>query len=90
MEHVKVIRELGKHYPGGVNSRDLTGRTPLSTAMWGSNPSVLRALLDCGADANLPDFDGNPPVAYGITRPELVRVLVEEGGADINLLDHYR
>lgn len=85
--HVQVIKELVKHHPDGVNSRCLAGRTPLSVAMWEHNPEVLRALLDGGADVNLPDFQGRPPISYGADKDELVKVLVEEYGAHINIRD---
>ena len=81
---VDIIKYLGKVYPQGLNSRDATGRTPLSTAMWGTNDDVLRALLDCGADVDLPDFNGRTPVSHGVWNVGFVRVLVGEYGADIN------
>ena len=84
--HVNAIRELGRYYPEGVNCRDKSGRTALSTAMWGSNPDVLRALLDCGADVDLPDKEGKAAVAYGIRKIEMVKVLAEHG-ADMNFRD---
>ena len=94
---VEIIKELTKHYPAGLNSQSHTGRTPLSVAMWQWNPKVLQALLDGGADVNLPDFDGRPPVSFGISRAqsspsnecdlEMVRMLVEKYGANINHRD---
>ncbi len=56
--------------------------------MWGNDPEVLRVLLDGGADANLPDFEGKPLLSrMELTRLKMVKVLVEEYGADINLPD---
>lgn len=83
---VNIIKYLGKVYPQGLNSRDATGRTPLSTAMWGTKTDVLRALLDCDVDVDvdLPDFNGRSPISHGVWNIEFVRVLVEEYGADIN------
>lgn len=86
--HANVIEELGKHYPEGVDFRDATGRTPLSTAMWNSNEDVLRNLIKCGADVNLPDFGGRVPVSHGVERIYLIKLLVEEYGADINRPDN--
>ena len=86
-QHAKVIKELGKYYRDGVNRRDRDGRTPLCESVWGPDTDVLRELLDLGADINLPDFNGKPPVAYGIEKLDLVRFLIERG-ADINLPDN--
>lgn len=86
-QHAEVIRVLGDVCSAGLNGRDQTGRTPLSTAMWGSDPDVVRALLDCGADVNLPDYSGRTPASHGIDKTEMVRVLVEEYGADLNRPD---
>lgn len=86
-QHAKVIKELGKYYRDGVNSRDRDGRRPLCESVWGPNTDVLRELLDLGADINLPDFNRKPPVAYGIEKLDLVRFLIERG-ADINLPDN--
>ena len=86
---VQIIKELTKHHPDGLNTRDLSERTPLSTAMWENNLEVLRALLDGGADVNLPDFEGKPPVSYGAGKIEMVKVLVEEYGACINMPDSH-
>lgn len=83
---VDIIRYLGKVYSQGLNSRDVTGRISLSTAMWGTNDNVLRALLDCNVDVdvNLPDFNGRSPISHGVWNVEFARVLVEEYGVDIN------
>ncbi|MCJ1393025.1 hypothetical protein MMC18_005897 [Xylographa bjoerkii] len=85
--HVQVIKELIKYYPEGVHSRDKTGRTPLSIAMWGTEKEVLRALLDAGADVNCQDNEGRPPISFGPNKIEMVKVLVEEHGADNSLVD---
>lgn len=83
---VEVIRELGRYYRDGVDSRDKTGRTPLSTAMWENDRAVVSELLALGADCNLADFQGRTPVSYGTTQVELVRILIEHG-ADIQRAD---
>ncbi|MCJ1377534.1 hypothetical protein MMC17_000629 [Xylographa soralifera] len=84
---VHAIRELARYYPQGVHSRDRTGRTPLSVAMWGTDTEVLRALLDAGAEVDCPDDDGRAPISFGPSKTEMVKLLVEEFGADINLAD---
>lgn len=85
-QHAKVIRVLGEYYPDGVHSRDVTGRTPLSVAMWETSAEVVHALLDLGADINAADDNGKTPLSYGVEKMELVRLLVKRG-ADINLPD---
>ncbi|KAL8688063.1 MAG: hypothetical protein Q9218_005932 [Villophora microphyllina] len=83
-----IIRILAHYHPKGVHSRDATGRTPLSTAMWYENQEVLRALVDHGANVNEPDKSGRTPVSYGTDHSEMVRVLVKEFNADINRPDN--
>ena len=85
-QHAGVIRVLGEYHPDGVHSRDLTGRTPLSVAMWETSVDVVHALLDLGADINLADYNGRTPLSHGVGKFELVKLLVERG-ADINLPD---
>lgn len=69
-----------------MHSRDLTGRTPLSVAMWRTNADVVHALLDLGADINHTNDNGKTPLSHGVEKFELVKLLVERG-ADINLWD---
>lgn len=85
-QHVEVIKVLGEYYPEGVHSRDKTGRTPLSVAMWENSVDVVHALLKLGADINLADNDGRTPLSHGVEKIDLVKVLVKRG-ADINLPD---
>lgn len=84
---VDIIRILEEYHPQGLNGRDATGRTSLSTAMEDTSASVLRALLECGADVNLPDSDGRTPVSHGVGNVEFVKVLVGEYGAKIKKPD---
>jgi ankyrin repeat protein len=88
-----IIRLLANFYPQGVDCPEESGRTPLSCAMWGSpsNAETVRVLLQTGlVDVNRKAHNGRTPLAYAaaVGRPDLVRILVEEGGADMDILDN--
>jgi len=91
--HGDIIKLLAKFYPQGVDCPEESGRTPLSCAMWGSpsNAETVRVLLQTGlVDVNKKAHNGRTPLAYAaaVGRPDLVRILVEEGGADMDILDN--
>jgi ankyrin repeat protein len=44
----------------------VTGYTVLIAAIRGGKPSIVRRLLDVGADPTVPDFQGKDPLAYAI------------------------
>ncbi len=78
-----------------VTARSKNGRTALSWACRsrGENATeaqqaeVARTLIAKGADANEPDSDGHTPLSWAARsgNARLVKVLVREGGAQINL-----
>jgi ankyrin repeat protein len=91
--HGDIIKLLANFYPQGVDCPEESGRTPLSCAMWGSpsNAETVRVLLQTGlVDVNRKAHNGRTPLAYAaaVGRPDLVRILVEEGGADMDILDN--
>ena len=84
-----------------INAYDASGRTPLINAIitkraeniYDPNFSpneLIEALLDAGADVNVPDqFMGMTPLLYsGLAKDEELFVLFLEKGADINLCDY--
>jgi ankyrin repeat protein len=60
--------------------------TPLQNSVKSNNPAITQALLDAGADINLPAGDLGTPlqVAIRFKYPETARFLIEKG-ADVNI-----
>jgi ankyrin repeat protein len=91
--HGEVIKVLAQFYPQGVDCPEESGRTPLSCAMWGSpsNVETVRILIQTGlVDVNRKALNGRTPLSYAaaVGRPDLVRILVQEGGADLDIPDN--
>ena len=88
----EVVRILIECDTAHINSRTRLGTTPLLMALQGQNfkdGSVLRLLLEHGADVNLQSNAGWTPLlrASFNAAPEVVRLLLEHG-ADINVLNN--
>ncbi|KAL8860194.1 MAG: hypothetical protein Q9178_003458 [Gyalolechia marmorata] len=64
-----------------VNTRDSSGRTPLSYACDGGHQDVIRLLLDRGASSLITSRFGVSPLHYACAsnRPDLVQLLLEAG-----------
>lgn len=89
----EIIKVLAKYHPEGIDWPEETGRTPLSCAMWGSpgNEETVRTLLQTQlVDVNQKALNGRTPLSYAVSagRADLVRILVEEGGADLSITDN--
>lgn len=88
----EIIKVLAEFYPAGIDCPEESGRTPLSCSMWASsnNAETVRTLLQTGlVDVNRRAANGRTPLSYAAAagRADLVRILVEEGGADIDIRD---
>jgi ankyrin repeat protein len=81
VELIPLLIEKG----AGVNAVDQNGETPIHCV---HNAAAARRLVDAGADVNLPDRRGYPPLNRAASRNqiELARVLLE-GGADPDAVD---
>jgi ankyrin repeat protein len=86
-ENLEVVRILIEYDPAYINARDEIGWTPLLMASSGRNSkdgSVVRFLLEHGADINVQNQFGRTPLHeashYGVL--EIVRLLLEHG-ADV-------
>lgn len=66
-----------------VNSQDQYGMTPLHYAMRGKNAEAAIALLEAGADPNIPNLDNVIPLAMigGMPdRLDLLKLMLDKGG----------
>jgi len=89
----EVVRILTEYDPVGINARDDIGFTPLHWASRGHHSkdgSVLRQLLEHGADINAQSQSGRTPLHWTSIDGalEVVRLLLEHG-ADVEAEDNY-
>jgi len=63
--------------------------SPLHAAVFGRELPVIKWLIQHGADCNFEDSDGQTPLLLAVTEGlfDVVRVLVEEGGASVEVRD---
>jgi len=76
----------------GVNIRQASSRrfpSSLHAAVQEEQLKVVKWLIQHGADCNTPYSDGHKPLLHAVTESSLdfVRVLVEEGGASVDIRD---
>ena len=91
--HPEGIKLLAKYDPDGVDRPNSSGRTPLSCAMWGDphNGATVRALLQTGlVNVNYADHNGRTPLSHAAAsgRPDLIRILANSGGADLDSIQN--
>ncbi|KAK4082748.1 uncharacterized protein Triagg1_1638 [Trichoderma aggressivum f. europaeum] len=91
VDYIQKCFELVQEVGVDLEVRDLEGKTALHSLFSGqafvSSESVfamLRLLLRAGADANTTCDKGETPLHGNPTSKDAVRLLIEEGGADIN------
>ena len=85
---IDIIRYLAerfpaKMYPPGINIRNRTGRTPISTAMWEPRTETIKVLLECGADPNITDDNGRTPWSHGYGHPHTQEVLIKYSKVEV-------
>lgn len=69
-----------------VNAQDIYSMTPLHYAMRAENADAAIALLEAGADPNIPNRDNLIPLRMAIAMPkrlDLLELMLEKGG-DVN------
>jgi ankyrin repeat protein len=89
----EVVRTLIEYKPADIDARDEYGWTPSLLASGGQNfkdGSVLRLLLEHGADINVQDGNGLTPLQWASFNGalEVVRLLLEHG-ADVEAKNKY-
>lgn len=62
--HIEILRRLAMG--SWINVRDAAGRTAIHHAVEGGNEECLRFLLDAGADPDIADNTGAPPLFYAL------------------------
>jgi ankyrin repeat protein len=77
----------------GVNilqASSVRSSSPVHAAVFGRKLQAIRWLIQHGADCNTVDSDGQTPLLLAVTEglPDVVRVLVEEGGASVEVCDN--
>lgn len=66
-----------------INAQDVYGMTPLHYAMRSKNADAAIALLEAGADPNIPNKDGLRPlsmVGYTKDRLDVLELMLKKGG----------
>ncbi len=94
--YVQIIKVLAQAYPDDADTKEKSGRTALSSAIWAvpNNFETVRTLLQLGedrVDVNTISGTGKTPLMYAaeLGRADLVRILVEKGGVDMTLPENY-
>ena len=87
--HESLLRVLLSH-KADVDSRTRTGFTPLHLASQEGRLASVVTLLHVGADPLLPDRNGALPIHLAAKEndPEVVRILIEEGGCSPDQVRH--
>lgn len=80
---IAMVRSLLAH---GADPH-MRSRSDQQTALYGAagsgDPEILRLLLNEGLEASDHDLSGVTPLHYGVSHPEIARILIENG-ADVN------
>ena len=92
--HWDILKILTQYDADGVDRPDKDGQTPLSWAMWGDpcnvrNVRTVRTLLQTGlVNVDSKANNGRTPLSFAAAagRPDLIRILVEEGGANLDTI----
>lgn len=79
---------INKNIP--VNAQDIYGMTPLHYAMRSHNADAAIALLEAGADPNIPNIDNLRPlsmVGYTKDRLDVLELMLQKGGNVHNIIN---
>jgi ankyrin repeat protein len=83
----KTVEILLKHGRANVNFQDSWGRTSLASCLGGSNPEIVRLLLDNRADPNVPDHQGETALFAAVQYhvKEFIEILGHRQDVNVNL-----
>jgi ankyrin repeat protein len=91
VDNIRQCFELVQEAGVGLEQRDCEGKTALHSLFSGNGFTaseavfvMLRLLLKAGADTNTTSDNGDTPLHGNLTSKDVIRLLIEEGGADIN------
>ena len=79
----ELVQAMFKH-GANLTAHDRDGWTPLFYAIHNNQPSIVAMLLDDGADMNIKDKKGDPPLIAACDADSAVVHLLIEHGADVN------
>jgi ankyrin repeat protein/nucleoside phosphorylase len=72
-----------------IHAEDASGRTPLSWAAECGHDTVMRLLLEAGAEVNTKDYSGRTPLSWApMSGRDAVVKLLLEAGAKVDAKDH--
>jgi cytohesin len=73
-----------------INARDKDGNSPLHLAYWKNKDDIFKALIEKGANVNVPGKGNQPVLQQAAMRGDMetVKQLLEKG-ADVNALDDF-
>lgn len=80
--HDLLVQQLLKTGQFDVNSRDSTGRTPLSWAAYNGHVAVVKWLLKGRADVNSKDDRGRTPLSLALSYLAYINTLKPQGDKD--------
>ena len=80
---VQAVKAMIEISPQLVDARDGGGATPLHSASYGTDPSLLRFLIDKGAKLEVADAEGRTPLHCAVMndRRDVAAALLERGAA---------
>merc|ERR1711971_753168 len=89
--HVEIVSLLLEHHEIAVNEKDESNQAAIHLACGMGNMRIIRMLLGKGADSNSRGLDGRTCliIAVGSDHQDVVYLLLEQPGVDIDAMDDF-